>query len=483
MKQTVQRNIKTLVFVLFLFVLKANAQVTTIADLSSAGVNIWQNNGFTSDQSGNIYFWGLDGSNNNNNVIYKESGGAVTSIYNAGNSSNPQGLAVDGNNNLYYLDYNYSTNNNELQEVTGGNLTTLATLNNIELGGPWGVSIVIDGNNNVYFWGQDNNAGNTILYQVTQSGNVNTAYNAGNNYYYTQSLAVDASNNFYFEAYGPGTSYNQVLLELTSGGSINTIVSNFQPNYNTSLTVDGSGNVYYWGHDNSYYNVLYKVSQSSNTPAVVQNMGNSDNLIGLAISGNSNFYYTDQNPSSGDMYLNELSLYPLPTITASGDITFCSGGSVTLTASEGYSYLWSNGATSQSITVTTTGAYTVTVSDINGNSSTSAATSVTVNPMPTPTITANGATTFSSGGSVTLNTGNALTFNGSNYIDVPNSSTLNFGTSTDYTFEAWAILNGDQPNFEGIVCKGSSVPTAQPSHNWQSITTALPGRYIPHQVL
>src|SRR5205823_5104208 len=48
---------------------------------------------------------------------------------------------------------------------------------------------------------------------------------------------------------------------------------------------------------------------------------------------------------------------PVPVITASGPTTFCVSDSVTLTApsSSTDSYLWSNGATTRSITVTTAG--------------------------------------------------------------------------------------------------------------------------------
>ncbi len=73
---------------------------------------------------------------------------------------------------------------------------------------------------------------------------------------------------------------------------------------------------------------------------------------------------------------------PPPTISASGATTFCNGGSVTLTSSTGTSYLWSNGATTQSIIVNTAGEYTVTVSN-SGCSSTSSATVITVNTIPT----------------------------------------------------------------------------------------------------
>jgi hypothetical protein len=91
---------------------------------------------------------------------------------------------------------------------------------------------------------------------------------------------------------------------------------------------------------------------------------------------------------------------PSATITASGPTTFCEGGSVKLTAPDGYAYLWSNGATSRAITVNASGTYTVTTS-LGSCTATDSAT-VTVNPMPTATITASGPTTFCDGGEVTL---------------------------------------------------------------------------------
>ena len=108
------------------------------------------------------------------------------------------------------------------------------------------------------------------------------------------------------------------------------------------------------------------------------------------------------------------------SVSASGPLTFCQGGAVTLTANTGSSYLWSNGATTQSIIVTTSGTYSVTVggsniSCINGNlpctncSSSSATTTVTVNPLPV--VTANStAAAVCAGASVTLTGGGASTY-------------------------------------------------------------------------
>ncbi len=89
------------------------------------------------------------------------------------------------------------------------------------------------------------------------------------------------------------------------------------------------------------------------------------------------------------------------SITPSGPTTFCQGGSVTLTASTGTSYLWSTGALTQSITVNSAGTYSVTVTGACGGITTTSIV-VTVTPSPVPTITPNGPTSFCVGDSVTL---------------------------------------------------------------------------------
>ncbi|MFY7886158.1 MAG: LamG-like jellyroll fold domain-containing protein, partial [Dolichospermum sp.] len=73
---------------------------------------------------------------------------------------------------------------------------------------------------------------------------------------------------------------------------------------------------------------------------------------------------------------------PTVSVSASGPTTFCSGDSVTLTASVNNAYLWSNAATTQSIIVKTSGNYTVTVTDANGCTATSSSTAVTVHTNP-----------------------------------------------------------------------------------------------------
>lgn len=68
---------------------------------------------------------------------------------------------------------------------------------------------------------------------------------------------------------------------------------------------------------------------------------------------------------------------PTPTITPSGTTDLCTGGSVTLTASAGASYLWNTGATTQAIVTGSAGDYYVTVDDGAGCIETSDTTTVT----------------------------------------------------------------------------------------------------------
>ena len=76
---------------------------------------------------------------------------------------------------------------------------------------------------------------------------------------------------------------------------------------------------------------------------------------------------------------------PIPVITPPGPVSFCSGGSVVLSAPAGYSsYLWSNGASTQNVTISTAGSYSVVVKDANGCQSASS-TAVTTSVLPIAT--------------------------------------------------------------------------------------------------
>ena len=93
---------------------------------------------------------------------------------------------------------------------------------------------------------------------------------------------------------------------------------------------------------------------------------------------------------------------PVAIIDADGPTEFCAGGDVTLSVPIiADSYLWSNGATTSTITVSTTGDYSVQLIK-NDCSAISDPIHIEVNTNPIATISADGPTTFCEGGDVVL---------------------------------------------------------------------------------
>lgn len=74
-----------------------------------------------------------------------------------------------------------------------------------------------------------------------------------------------------------------------------------------------------------------------------------------------------------------------PTIASTGPTAFCAGSSTTLTATQGDSYEWSTGATTQSITVTASGSYTCDVT-LNGTTASTPTSVITVRNLPVVSI-------------------------------------------------------------------------------------------------
>ena len=147
----------------------------------------------------------------------------------------------------------------------------------------------------------------------------------------------------------------------------------------------------------------------------------------------------------------------VPTVNASGPLSICGSGSVTLTSSYASGNTWSNGSTASSITVSNAGTYSVTYSNGGACSATSAPVVVTVNPAPaTPVITPNGPTTFCDGGSVTLTSSQA---NGNNWSTGTVAQSINVTTTNTYTL-TYTDANGCTSPAASILVTVNPIPAA-----------------------
>ena len=166
-----------------------------------------------------------------------------------------------------------------------------------------------------------------------------------------------------------------------------------------------------------------ELSSSSATGNVWSNNATTQ-VITVTASGSYSVTVTDNNGCSASSSATTVNVSnaPIPTVTASATQA-CSGDVVTLTASSGDSYSWSNGDTTQSIQVTTTGSYTVTTTNADACAGVGASDAVTVTFTATPT----------AAGSFTTN-GNIVTF--SNTSTGASSYSWDFGDFTNSSASA-----------------------------------------------
>jgi len=157
---------------------------------------------------------------------------------------------------------------------------------------------------------------------------------------------------------------------------------------NSVTLTAGGGNTYSWSNGSSNQSIT--ISNGATYTVTVTDANNCTATASQVVTVNSL-------PGNG--------------VNVSGNTTFCSGGSVTLTAQGTGTYLWSNSATNKSITVNQGGSYTVTVTSANNCTASSAPVNVTVNQTPTAGISAGGLTAFCQGGSVVLTASGGGSYN------------------------------------------------------------------------
>ncbi|KAB7727309.1 choice-of-anchor E domain-containing protein [Rudanella paleaurantiibacter] len=144
------------------------------------------------------------------------------------------------------------------------------------------------------------------------------------------------------------------------------------------------------------------------TGSVTWSNGTTGNtLVTSALTQTTNYTATCTTATSTTFAVGTVTVNPAVTATISAaNLSICAGQSTTLTASGGASYLWSNGATTATISVSTAGTYSVTATSAAGCSGT-ATTTVVQNPAPVVTVTS---ATVCAGSSATLTASGAATY-------------------------------------------------------------------------
>ena len=243
------------------------------------------------------------------------------------------------------------------------------------------------------------NAGTSYLWSngsTTQSININTAG--------TYTVTVTQSGGCSISSSGTTVTIKAAPSSIVNASGPTTFC-----NGNVTLTSGATNCTYLWSNGSTTSSIIVSTSGNYICTATATN--------GCSIASN---------PVSVTAQTGTVAT---PTITASGSTTFCAGSSVNLTSSTGSSYLWSNGATSQTINVTTGGTYYVTVSQSGGCAATSAGKTITVNPVATFTISTSGPLSFCQGGNVIISVSST---NAQGYVWYKNNTVISNATASSY---------------------------------------------------
>lgn len=174
---------------------------------------------------------------------------------------------------------------------------------------------------------------------------------------------------------------------------------------------------------------------TSNSQMLHFGIGTATDIDSVVIDWPSHNHQTIVNPSI-DQFLNVIEqncVSPESIITSSGPMLLCTGQTLQLNAPAGYTYLWSTGATTQSISVSAAGEYNVRITAPgNACSGVSRTLNLVVAPDQTPTIAVTGETEFCTGQSVALS-GPSANILGYSWSNGATTQTINAAQSGTYT--------------------------------------------------
>jgi len=405
--------------------------VTTVAGNATAGFS-GDNAAATSAQLNNPYGVALDNNGNLyiadalNNRIRKVTvaTGVITTIAGTGTAgstgdgavataallSNPRGVAVDANGNVFILD----RGNNKIRKITAATQVISTVLTN----GHALTGVATDASGNVFV--SDSTAGTIVRLEaftytatvVAGTGTPGYADNASSSTLgqlnYPGGLTVNSDGTILVADIN-----NNVVRKITPPAAIllpikNNIISTVDSvktctgkiNLTTlagTLPTAGIGTYTY-----SWLQSTDNITYTAVTGATAQNY-----TVGAAITKTT--YYrrlvvSGNYKDTSNVLSFLVSTSPVPVITVKGALAICKGAKDTLLTTIAYSkYVWSTGETTASIIDTVSRTNTVTVTDAAGCTATSAAVTITVNALPAvPTITSSVAASACPGTIVTL---------------------------------------------------------------------------------
>lgn len=169
---------------------------------------------------------------------------------------------------------------------------------------------------------------------------------------------LTASKNYYVSIFDPGTSCESS--RVTVAATVTTIA---KPGINPSGTLSiCEGSSVFLSAPVGFTQYIWAKDGTTLTNATQQILATQSGSYTVQVGDG-----TCQSASSDAVTLTVIPAPAKPVITVTGNTTICGTGSVDLTGPNGFEYLWSTGATTQTITVTQTGVFFLSVRTTGAN--------------------------------------------------------------------------------------------------------------------
>lgn len=265
-----------------------------------------------------------------------------------------------------------------------------------------------------------------------------------------------------FEPRTPGNYYLWVRAKSVNGGATGLSVAIDSANAKTIGCITDTA--WKW----------YSLDACAQLPITYSNVSAAEHLLKISVTNTNLLLDKVFLTADGSLNLNpnQASCSAVAaTISTSGPTGFCAGGSVTLTASNGSSYIWSSGQTTKAITISAAGNYSVTVNN-NGCNSISTPVAVTQFATPAPTVTNLSPINICQGDSVKLQSSNAASYLWSNG---QTTETITANTTGAYSVTV-TDANGCKGTSSALNVTVHSLPTA--SINPSGVITIVPGQVL-----
>ena len=301
--------------------------------------------GVAVDGSGNLYI----ADTYNQRIRKVDTSGTITTVAGTGESGfsgdgglataarvdSPEGVAVDGSDNLYIVD----TVNHRIRKVdTSGTITTVAGIGESQYSGddgpatrarlnsPYGTAV--DGSGNVYIADTDNHR----IRKVDTLGNITTVAGTGESGFSgdgglataarvdsPEGVAVDGSDNLYI-------ADSSRLRRVNSQGIITTVATGFKsPN---GVAVDSSGNVYIADTDDHRIrkvDTLGTITTVAGTGSTGLGLGGFSGDGGMGTAAMLDSPWDVAVDSSGNLYIADWGNHRIRKVDTSGTITTFAG--------------------------------------------------------------------------------------------------------------------------------------------------------------